>query len=250
MSNDNFYSEENDFQPEEISAQPKKGMSTGVKVLLIILGIGGVCLILCCGGLFYAARNMDIKMEVTEKKEDIIAIQNEITDITIPDTFKPQAGVTFSVIGKGMQMALFEPESKQGILILMSLTIPDDGMIDMEKEFRNSLNKQKQNKDQRKLDITKEEQREFTIKGKKLNFTFAEGTDEKDKEFHQITGVFPGNSGPAFLMLQIQSTEFNEKEIVKMIESIKESPKVLTEEATKKAPQESPKEVLPEKKEN
>tara|TARA_R110002111_G_scaffold262875_1_gene342481 strand:- start:22996 stop:23661 length:666 start_codon:yes stop_codon:yes gene_type:complete len=221
MSNDNFYSEENDFQPEEFSAQPKKGMSTGVKVLLILLGLGGGCLLLCCGGLFYAARNMDIKMKVTEKKAEIIAIQNEITDITIPDIFKPQAGVTFSVIGKGMQMALFEPESKQGILILMSLTVPDDGMLDMEKEFRSSLNNQNQNQNQRKLDITKEEQREFTIKGKKLNFTFAEGTDEEKTEFHQITGVFPGKNGPAFLMLQIQSEEYNEEEIVKMIESIK-----------------------------
>ncbi|MFH1300314.1 MAG: hypothetical protein ABIK07_04570 [Planctomycetota bacterium] len=221
MSDDNFYSEENDFQPEEFSAQPKKGMSTGVKVLLIIFGVGGVCLLLCCGGLFYAARNMDIKMKVTEKKAEIIAIQNEITDITIPEIFKPQAGVTFSVIGKGMQMALFEPESKQGILILMSLTVPDDGMIDMEKEFRSSLNNQNQNQNQRKLDITKEEQREFTIKGKKLNFTFAEGTDEEKAEFHQVTGVFPGKSGPAFLMLQIQASEYNEEEIVKMIESIK-----------------------------
>lgn len=221
MSNDNFYSEDNDSQSEEFSAQPKPGMSKGVKVLLIMLGIGSVCLLLCCGGLFYAARNMDFKMKVTEKKAEIIEIQNEITDITIPDTFKPQAGVTFSVVGKGMKMAMFEPTSKQGILILMSLTVPDDGMIDMEKEFRNSLNNQNQNQNQRKLDITKEEQREFTIKGKKLNFTFAEGTDQDKVEFHQVTGVFPGKSGPSFLMLQIQSDEYNEEEIVKMIESIK-----------------------------
>ncbi|QDT97070.1 hypothetical protein [Gimesia aquarii] len=221
MSNDNFYSEDNDSQPDEFSAQPKPGMSKGVKVLLIILGAGSLCLLLCCGGLFYAARNMDIKMKVTEKKAEIITIQNEITEITIPETFKPMAGVTFSVVGKGMKMAMYEPVSKQGVLILMSLSVPDDGMIDMEKEFRDSLNNQNQNQNQRQLDITKEETREFMIKGKKLNFTFAEGTDQDKTKFHQVTGVFPGKGGPAFIMLQIQADEYNEEEIVKMIESIK-----------------------------
>ena len=221
MSDDNFYSEENDSQADEFSAQPKQGMSTGVKVLLIFLGVGGLCLLLCCGGLFYAAKNMDFKMQVTEKKAEIITIQNQITEITIPDLFVPKAGVTFSIVGKGMKMAIFEPDSKQGVLILMSITVPDDGMIDMEKEFRDSLNNQNQNQNHRQLDITEEKQREFTIKGKKLNFTFAEGTDQNGNAFHQVTGVFPGKSSPAFLMLQIQSDEYNEEEIVKMIESIK-----------------------------
>lgn len=222
MSDDNFYSEENDFQQDEFSAPKKQGMSTGVKVLLFFVAFGGVCMLLCCGGLYYAAKNMDLKMQVTEKVPEIIAIQNEITEITIPEQFVPKAGVTFSIIGKGMKMVIFEPADVQGVLILMSITVPDDGMIDMEKEFRNSLNDQNQNQNHRKLDITKEEPREFTIKGKKLNFTFAEGTDKQNGEkFHQVTGVFPGKNSPAFLMLQIESDEYNEEEIVKMIESIK-----------------------------
>jgi len=250
MSNDNFYSEENDSQPEEFSAQPKKGMSTGVKVLLILMAVGGVCLALCCGGIFWAVKNSEFKM--TEKKEDIIAIQNEIVQITIPDSFKPQAGMSMNIMGTSVRMAIYEEESKQGALVLMSLGIPNDGMVDMEQEFRKSMKQQNQN--QRELTITKTEQREFTINGQKVKFDFAEGTDQNDKKFHQVQGVFAGNNGPAFFFLQIADESYNDEQIVKMIKSIKESPKDLTKEspkeATEKAPKETPKEVLPEKKES
>lgn len=219
MSNDNFYSEENDPLSEEFSAPPKPGMSSGVKILLILLGVGSLCMLLCCGGLFWAAKQTDFSMEVTEKKDEIISIQNEITDITIPETFEPQAGVSFNILGKGVRMAIYNQASKQGMLTLISFSIPDDGMIDMEKEFRNSLNQQNQN--QRELKITNSKPREFTIKDKKVNFTFAEGTDANDQEFRQVTGVFPGKNGPAFLMLQVLAEDYNEEEIVKMIESIK-----------------------------
>ncbi|QDV51446.1 hypothetical protein [Gimesia fumaroli] len=217
MSDDNFYSEENDSQPEEFSAQPKQGMSTGVKVLLILLGVGGVVLLLCCGGLFYAFRSTEFKM--TEKKEDIIDIQNEITEITIPDSFKPQAGMSMKIVGMEMRMAIYEEAAKQGALILMSIGTPDDGMVDLEKEFQKNMRQNNQN--QRELKINKEEEREFMIKGKKVTFNFAEGTDKNGKEFHQISGVFAGKKGPAFLFVQIASDTYNEEEIVKMIESIK-----------------------------
>ncbi len=217
MSNDNFYSEENDFQPEEFSAQPKKGISTGVKVLLVLSGAGLLCMLLCCGGLFYVAKQADFKM--TEKPAEIIDIQNDITNITIPATFKPQAGMSVNVVGTRIRMAIYEEENKQGALILMSLGMLDDGMVDMEQEFRKSLKQQNQN--QRELNITKEEQREFTIKEQKVKFNFAEGTDKNGKKFNQITGVFSGNNGAAFLFLQVASENYNEEEIVKMIESIK-----------------------------
>lgn len=243
MSNDNFYSEEND-SPEEFSAQPKKGMSTGVKVLLILMGIGGICALLCCGGIFYAVKQSEFKM--TEKKDEIIEIQNEITQITIPNSFKPQAGMSMNIMGTSVRMAMYEEESKQGALVLMSLGIPDDGMVDMEQEFRKSMRQNNQN--QRELNITKTEQREFTIKGQKVNFDFAEGTDQNDKKFHQVQGVFAGKNGPAFLFIQIAAKNYNEEQIVKMIESIEGSEKTPTKKPTKEATKEAPKEVTPQKK--
>ena len=190
---------------------------TFVKVLLILTGVGGICLILCCGGIFWAVKNSEFKM--TEKKEDIIEIQNEIAQITIPDTFKPQAGMSMNIMGTSVRMAIYEEKSKDGALVLMSLGIPDDGMVDMEQEFRKSMKQQNQN--QRELTITKTEEREFTIKGQKVNFEFSEGTDQNDKKFHQVQGVFAGKNGPAFFFLQIADKSYHDEEIVKMIESIK-----------------------------
>ncbi|QDV18835.1 hypothetical protein Pan153_34960 [Gimesia panareensis] len=217
MSDDNFYADDDQFKSEEFSAPPKKGMSGGVKVIIAILVLGGVGLLLCCGGVFYAFRN--VKAKVTENKKEIIEIQNEITTITIPDSFVPQFGMSVNVIGKHILMAAYEEKEKQGALVLMSFGIPNDGMVDMNKEFRNNLKQQNQN--QRELEITKQEQKEFTINGEKVEFTFAEGKDKNGKEFHQIMGVFPGKTGATFLFIQIASDKYNEEEIVEMIKSIK-----------------------------
>lgn len=218
MSNDNFYADDDNFQPEEYSAPPRQGMSTGMKVLIAFLIFGGICLLLCCGGIFWAVRSTEFK--VTENKEEIKEIQGDIATITLPEQFQPHAGMSMKIAGMNMRMAIYESESKKGAIILMSMGIPDDGMVDMEKEFQRNIKQNNQN--QRDLNITKEEQREFTIKGQKVTFTFAEGKDKNDQDFHQITGVFSGNNGPAFLMVQVPSDEYNEDEMVKMIESIKE----------------------------
>ncbi|QDT91937.1 hypothetical protein [Gimesia algae] len=240
MADDNFYSEENDDFLPESSAQPKQGMSTGVKVLLILLGVGGLCMLLCCGGIFWFFRNAGIQW--TQNKAEIKKIQNEITDITIPDSFEPQAAMSMKILN--MRMAIYEYNPKPGELFLISMGIADDGMIDMDKEFRDSM--QRSNQNQRKLDIKKEEVREFDIDGEKIKFNFAVGTDKSNKEFHQVTGVFPGKQGAAFLLIQIASENYNEEEIVSMIESIKiprMEPEAEKEPATEKEP---PGETKPE----
>lgn len=217
MSDDNFYADDDQFKQEEFSSPPKKGMGTGMKVVIILLSLGGVGMLLCCGGIFYAIRSSEFK--VTENKQEIKEIQNEIATISIPTQFKPHTGMSMKLGSIKMRMAIYESESRKGAIVLMSMGIPNDGMVDMEKEFRQNI--KRQNQDQRDLDITKEEQREFTIKGQKLKFTFAEGTDKQGNAFNQVTGVFAGNEGPSFLMVQVPADEYNEEEIVKMIESIK-----------------------------
>ncbi|MCA9005461.1 MAG: hypothetical protein KDA70_09340 [Planctomycetaceae bacterium] len=232
MSDDNFYSEENDFVPES-SLQPKQGMSTGVKVLLALLGFGGLCMLLCCGGGFYFAKQAGIK--ITQNKAEIKKLKDEIADITIPDSFEPQAGVSMKFLN--MRMAIYEYDPRPGEMVLLSMGIADDGMLDMDKEFRKNMKNQNQN--HRDLTITKEEQREFDIDGETIKFNFAEGTDNNGKEFHQVSGVFPGKSGAAFLFMQIASDNYDEDEIVGMIESIKlpaKGPKDEIENDTEKEP--------------
>ena len=66
------------------------------------------------------------------------------------------------------------------------------------------------------------ETRTFTIRGKEIEFQFAKAEDpETGTAYRQVSGVFPGKGGTAFLMLQIEEEGYDEDVIVKIIESIK-----------------------------
>ena len=81
---------------------------------------------------------------------------------------------------------------------------------------------QQQQQGNRKLNIQSTGTREITIRGEKVEFVFAEGTDKNtDTVVQQVTGVFPGREGMGYLMLRIDDESYDEQAVVRMIESIK-----------------------------
>ena len=199
----------------------KKPMSTGLKVALILLAAGGVLMLVCCGGMAFVVNK--VKNNISEDPAVVRARTKDVTDIEIPDDFQPVMSMDLII----MKMFVYETKKQDG------QTKKHDGMLmiaelhqnfakdqNAEAQMKDAMNKQ--GKGQPDLDIIKSETREFEIKGKPASFKFSEAQDPKTKkEFRQVTGSFPGKAGTAMLVLQVPANEYDEEEIVEMIESIK-----------------------------
>lgn len=220
MSSDSQYDERFDPEPP-----PKKGMSTGIKVLIILLCVFGGIGLLCCGGVVYIG--FQFKNGFSEDPETVVSVTKKIAEIEIPATFSPVASVNFDFwfFPAKVRMVIYQAKDQGGVLTLMEMVIP--GAADdkaQEQQFRQNMKQQGQGQNIRDLTIKKSVQKKFTIRGEEIAFTFAEAVDEASKEkFRQVRGVFPGKEkgSAVMLMLQLREKQYKEAEVVKMIKSIK-----------------------------
>ena len=226
---DNRYSDEDRFNDQFDSRQqprkPKQGMSSGMKVLIVLLCVGGGMFVLCCGGGIYVV----VKVANSEKHtpEEVIAITNDIVDIEIPAGFKPrvpQGGLDLDMIFMQMKVVAYTPTDVDGILKIKEMNVFGANSEDQEPKMRRTMRQPMGNQDfgEKELILNKTEPRAFTIRGKEVNFKFAEAEDpDTGTAYRQVSGFFPGKEGTVLLMLQIEEEGYDEEAVVKMIESIK-----------------------------
>jgi len=198
--------------------ETKPGMSTGMKVLIILLCVGGLFVLVCCGGGIYLASQMD--MDVNDDPEATKKVTAEIIDIEIPEVFEPKSSMSMNWIFFEMKLAAYEAKDNKGMLMITEIDMPmAEGDEQQQAEMRKSM--QQQNFGERSLTIIRSESREFEIRGETVKFQFAEAEDASDTPFRQVTGAFSGKGGAASLMLQIEEEQYDEEAVVKMLESIK-----------------------------
>ena len=96
MARDEWHNESNDprdlpprrdssrdpWDDERDRPQAKQGMSTGLKVFLILVGIVGVCCVLCCGGILWFGYTM-MPQELKDPAK-VDAARDEIATIHLP----------------------------------------------------------------------------------------------------------------------------------------------------------------------
>ena len=79
---------------EQPAYEQKQGMSTGVKVLIILLCVGGGSFVLCCGGgIYWFSSNFNASVDPAAVEE----VTAEIAEIEIPDGFQPMQSVSFNM---------------------------------------------------------------------------------------------------------------------------------------------------------
>jgi hypothetical protein len=61
---------------------------------------------------------------------------------------------------------------------------------------------------------------EITVKGEPITLTVREGTSDGGDRLRQLTGVFPGKSGPTMLVIMGEVSAWDEKMVERFITSI------------------------------
>ena len=217
-SRDSF---DDDYEDDYARGQAKPGMSTGTKILLVLLIGGGLVVVACCGSVFWFGRQAMKSFKMTQNADEVVAMSKEIADIEIPEDYQPKQGMAFN-LGIDMKMAIFARDvapQQGGGLILMQMNGPGmQNQQQMEQQFENSMEQQGQNKN---ITIEESETRTFTIDGQEVEFEFIKGKDpDSGKGMRQVMGMFTGRGGMAFLMLFETEESWDEEKVVQMIESI------------------------------
>ena len=212
---------DDDFEDDYVEERRKPGMSTSAKILIGVLIFGGVCVIACCGGIYWLSTSA---FEMTEKPAEVVEMADSIASIDVPEEYQPTAGITVNVpfVNINMKMSVFarNPDNQEGgAVMLMQMSGPGmENEQQMRQQFEAQMEQQGQNKN-----IVEEssEIKNFTIDGEEVAFEFVSGKNpDTDKKVHQVTGLFPGQNGMVFLMIYETDENWDEEQVTKMIESI------------------------------
>lgn len=224
MSNfDSFDDNDNnpDFQPHEWHDEQstKSGMSSTMKVILIITGIVGVSFLLCCGTIgYFTYRYMP---KVVTNPAEINTIRDEIATLDTHPDLEPKMGMDMGV-ESFMNMKFVVYSSSDGTAFFsinqMQLDGPNaSGNVNINEDM---------NKGSLILENKETEIKKISVDGTEYEFTIVRGTEKStgDKGF-KISGEIDQSAGTNNKKLSIdigsKSKTFDEEAAIKMIESIK-----------------------------
>jgi hypothetical protein len=193
---------------------PKRGMSTGMKVLLIVGGIFGVLAVVCCGVGYYVYDR--IANSVTSDPAKVAAIQEEIVSIRLPPGFTAQGGMDLGLGPMKVKAAIYVRNGREMLMLMQMPGVASDE--EMRKQMEETFEKQGQRQD---VKVRSREVRKIQINGQEYPFEFTQGVQGEDQHpVRQVIGVFPGKQGTAMLMYMCPEEDWDEEEVIEMLNSI------------------------------
>jgi len=226
MANDDNWNQDQDYDRDSFDQQydeqyqpPRQGMSTGVKVLIVLLVLFGGGMLLCCGA--FALMGYMFMPKVSTTPADVIAVRDEMVTIDLPDDLEPKQSLRMDNLMFAMKTAMFESRDGKSQLMIASMHVKIGGPeANNELQVRNAL--EDQGESQRPLANSETKTQSVKIKGADHDFVFTKGEDaQTGRKMRQVSGTFPGREGTAFLMYQTEEDNYDEERVVKMLESIR-----------------------------
>ena len=226
MSNDSF----NDDFDDGRTAKP--GMSTGVKVLIGVLVGGGLLSLLCCGGFMFFGWSVAKQVELKTTPEEVREIGGKIAKIDIPAEYAPQAGLKMELFGVVMAIASYSDTDGDAGVVLMQVKMPEQqgqqeqANLQLDQQFQQIQEMYRsqslgQHYLPEPLTSSESEPRELTVRGEPVEFQFTKGHGSmSDQEMRQVEGTFSSDGGRIRIIVQMPEEDYNEDDVVKMIESI------------------------------
>jgi hypothetical protein len=203
----------NPYSSPDGGPPPKRGMSTAVKVLLILGGVFVVLALVCCGFGIWIFN----KLAPTTDPAKVLAIQQSMATIDVPEHLTPQFGMDMSFQQVKMKMAMFAAHGGGEMLMLMQMAGAEgdaSAQEQMERELR------KQGKQQNMTVNSSQSRKVKTADGQEVDFEFSKGTQD-GRAMRQVRGVFQGRDGAVMLQYIVAEEEWDEEATLEMLQSIR-----------------------------
>jgi hypothetical protein len=200
-----------DFPPPPQLPKKRSGCMTALIVLLVL---GGISLVVCCGG--FALVGYQFQKAVVEEPAAVQALKDEIAQVTLPVGMEPKGGIngTFPFVG-GIKMVMFEGENNS-FFALGEVSGPMAASA--QETFRQEIEKQRA--EQQPSEDQTTEQVEFTVRGQPAQMEVVRGTKSDGTQKVEVFGSFEGHEGPAFIALSLDGEQYDDAKIRELIESI------------------------------
>jgi hypothetical protein len=213
------------ISPESMEPYPpRRGMSGGARVLIVLGVVFLVLIVLCCAGaivLFFY-----LKESTSDDPVVVRQVTAKIVQIDIPEELQPAFSLDMKVPFSDrtfMVAAFYADKASQSILVL---AMPGEALTGRNQEqlrvqIDQSLRQQGLGPDEklRRLDYG---EKEIQVRGQPVKFGFATVEEvESGKKRREVTGVFQGENGPVMFIMLVDPEVFDDERITGIIESIR-----------------------------
>jgi hypothetical protein len=219
----------NPYEYQSAAPPPRQGMSTGVKVLLILGIILGVLVLLCCGGVMFlgvwgqrfAANSM------SSDPAKIRALTDELLPLAVPAELAPEQMLDMPVPftdQKMMRMAMYghKPSGSSFAMMWFNTSMAPQNQGQMEQQMREQMRQQGANPDQQGNWQREASVRQITIRGQPVDFNFARLTDPETKKTRlELNGVVQGEGGPVMVFASVDESVVSEEKLLGAFEPVK-----------------------------
>lgn len=170
------------FRPEGEQPREKQSSGCGLRFVLIMLAVAGGMTMLCCCGIGISLYSMAPTFEnnpVTAK-----ANLDELIDIELPETYKPEAAINMDVFSfVKVRGSFMEIDDNGGVLIVAGLS----GQLAQNQDFFDKISEEiKKEANDSEMEVLSTEVKEFEIGGKPVEFTFLHGRVKAEEGMAEV----------------------------------------------------------------
>jgi hypothetical protein len=212
-------------EPESGTPPPaRRGMGTGVKVLLTLGIVFGGLLLLCCGGIgFYV---YSIGHSFTTDPAAVRQITAKIVTIDLPPQFAPVVAgdnVSIPLTGVSFSLAVYAENPAGNTIMLAAIKgkdIEHTSQEQLERQLKQTTATQPGGAKQ--IAVEETHQRKITVRGKPVSFTFSTGKEvQSGKPWLQASGMFQSDSGMTMFTFSGDASKYSEDQVAQIVESIR-----------------------------
>lgn len=193
------------------------------KVWPWVLGAGcGVTLLICCGvvgGVGYLGAK--VAKGISQEPAVVREVAASIVQIDLPPELPPMMSMKLPLPSMNMTFAIFgNAENMAMVGNMQGSVFANASPAELAKQMEDKMGGQ--SGDREEINVESTDNREFTIRGKPVEFVFTEGTGAKSqKKLTEVIGAFPSEEGFIIIVIHVEAEKFSKDQLVTIIESIK-----------------------------